>query len=571
MNRIPVAATLAFFLFTLPTLLAESQAEVRAAGQADSNSLDNELIVAAARGDTAAVQQLLQAGAHIEATDKWGSTPLLEAVQNSKTEVVKLLLEKGANIEAANGGGSALLLAAGAGNTEMVKLLLDKGANTGAADGYGDTALLKADDRGDTGMAKLLLEKGANAQVKGRSGFLALLHAASGGNAEVVRRLLEKGAMDSVDGMALHGAVLNGRAEVVKLLLENGGNTESKDRIGYTPLLVAAQEDKADVVKQLLAKGANLDAKDDHGETALHVAAHRGSTEVVRLLLDKGANLEARDSDGFTPLLCAAEAGGKIFFGRQGADIVKYPAVDVVNLLLDRGANLEAKSNWGQTALHRAAFRGRPDVVKVLLDRGANIQAVDNHGETALYLANASLGGWERIAGQEASNLSPGSRQVAADTLSDKKEVVRVLELALSQHPPGNFAEYVSDLQNHPRDRARRDNVVKLAAALPTPPPIPEEARRPFDRAVALMKQASGPQELDEPINLLRRALVVAPWWGDAYYNLSRALELTGQYDLAVKNLNYYLELNPPEAGARAARAHLSEIQAEKETAAGKK
>jgi tetratricopeptide (TPR) repeat protein len=63
----------------------------------------------------------------------------------------------------------------------------------------------------------------------------------------------------------------------------------------------------------------------------------------------------------------------------------------------------------------------------------------------------------------------------------------------------------------------------------------------------------------------------IAPWWGEAYYNLSRALEVTGQYDLAVKNLNYYLELSPPEAEARAARAHLSEIQTEQETAARKK
>jgi tetratricopeptide (TPR) repeat protein len=294
----------------------------------------------------------------------------------------------------------------------------------------------------------------------------------------------------------------------------------------------------------------NIEAKDDQGRTALHVAAHRGRIEEVKLLLDKGANIEARDNDGNTPLICAAEAGGIIRFGKQGADIEKYPAADVINLLLDRGAKIEAKSNWGQTALHRAAFRGRPDVVKVLLDRGANIQAMDNHGDTALYLANVTRRDWQAAVKEDAGNPSPGARQVEGNTLSDREEV---------------------DLQNHPRDRARRDNVVKLAAALPTPPPIPEQARRLFERASALMKQASEPQELDQSINLLRWALVFAPWWGDAYHNLSRALELTGQYDLAEKNLTYYLELKPPEADARAARAHFSEIQTEKETAASKK
>jgi ankyrin repeat protein len=113
MNRILVAATLAFSLFALPTLPAQPQTEPLAAGQAGSNSLDPELTQAAARGDWAAVQRLRQKGANLEATDKWGYTPLLQAVQNGKIEVVRLLLEKGANIEAADGGGTALLLAAG--------------------------------------------------------------------------------------------------------------------------------------------------------------------------------------------------------------------------------------------------------------------------------------------------------------------------------------------------------------------------------------------------------------------------------------------------------------------------
>ena len=221
--------------------------------------------------------------------------------------------------------------------------------------------------------------------------------------------------------------------------------------------------------------------------------------------------------------------------------------------------------------MHRAAFRGRPDVVKVLLDRGASIQAMDNHGDTALYLANASRRDWERTAQEDASNPNPGSRQVEADTVLDKEEVVRVLEQALAQHRPHTFAEYVSDLQNHPLDRARRDNVVKLAAALPAPPPIPEQARRLYNRASALIGLASGPPDLGQPIKLLRWVLVIAPWWGDAYHNLSHALEITGQYDLAEKNLNYYLELNPPETEARASRAHLAEIQTEKATGAGNK
>jgi len=63
---------------------------------------------------------------------------------------------------------------------------------------------------------------------------------------------------------------------------------------------------------------------------------------------------------------------------------------------------------------------------------------------------------------------------------------------------------------------------------------------------------------------------MIAPWWGNAYYNLSRALELSGSYDEAVKQLSYYLELKPSEAEATEARAHISVIWAEKETVASK-
>src|SRR5271157_1916496 len=91
-----------------------------------------------------------------------------------------------------------------------------------------------------------------------------------------------------------------------------------------------------------------------------------------------------------------------------------------------------------------------------------------------------------------------------------------------------------------------------------------------FLLATSQIKQASGPPSLAQPIGLLRKALLIAPWWGNAYYNLSRALELSGQYDDAIKQLNYYLELNPSADDAADARAKIAVIQSEKENATQK-
>ena len=115
-----------------------------------------------------------------------------------------------------------------------------------------------------------------------------------------------------------------------------------------------------------------------------------------------------------------------------------------------------------------------------------------------------------------------------------------------------------------------REKIIQLTTELPEPPAIPEAARQLFVLASSQIKQASTPQTLVQPIGLLRKALEISPCWGNAYFNLSRALEMNGQYDEAARQLNYYLELKPSEADASEARAHLTVIQTEKETAGGK-
>ena len=83
----------------------------QAAGQAGSNSLNDQLIQAAKTGDTAAVRQLLDQGANIEAKEDYeGKTALMKAAAWASTNVVKLLLEKGANIEAKENDGETAMI-----------------------------------------------------------------------------------------------------------------------------------------------------------------------------------------------------------------------------------------------------------------------------------------------------------------------------------------------------------------------------------------------------------------------------------------------------------------------------
>jgi tetratricopeptide (TPR) repeat protein len=329
------------------------------------------------------------------------------------------------------------------------------------------------------------------------------------------------------------------------LLLASGANIAARDQDGKTALIFAAHNRKTDTMEFLLKKGVPVDDRTYDGETALMRAAFFGSANNVRLLLQKGADIEAKNKDGETALILAAKAG----------------YVESARVLLDAGANIAARQKDGETPLMMAvcshvyylsSAAGQVEVVKLLVDKGAEIGAQDNKGETALTCADRTK------FPQAASALDSMIRQR------------KLIEQSASMAPKERFALYLSVFKENPSDDVLRGKIIQIAAALPEPPAIPEEARQLFVLATTQIKQASTPGALDQPIALLRKATALAPWWGNAYYNLSRALEMRGQYDDAIQQLKYYLELKPAEADAREAQAHIVVIQTEKEAAAHK-
>lgn len=82
------------------------------------------LMLAAFRGDAAAVRALLERGADVNARDKDGDTALMFAAYKGHTEIVSLLLERGANVYArARNGWTAKRAAQSGLHTEVVILL----------------------------------------------------------------------------------------------------------------------------------------------------------------------------------------------------------------------------------------------------------------------------------------------------------------------------------------------------------------------------------------------------------------------------------------------------------------
>jgi len=93
-----------------------------------TEEINNQLLVAAASGDIKTVQECLQKGANLEATDAHNVTPLLYAVYNDQKEIVKILLEAGADLTARDcfnfKGYNPIHWCAKYGKVEMLKILL---------------------------------------------------------------------------------------------------------------------------------------------------------------------------------------------------------------------------------------------------------------------------------------------------------------------------------------------------------------------------------------------------------------------------------------------------------------
>lgn len=102
-------------------------------------------------------------------------------------------------------------------------------------------------------------------------------------------------------GSVIHAAE-NGDTAKLEELLNAGGNLNSVDEVGFTPLMAAAAAGQAATARHLLKRGADINLKNRLQETALMLAAQKGHAELVQILLDAGADKSATDALGQTAL-----------------------------------------------------------------------------------------------------------------------------------------------------------------------------------------------------------------------------------------------------------------------------
>ena len=363
----------------------------------------SEVADAAMRGDTGAVQGLLQQHADVNAPQADGATALHWAVFRSDQEMVKLLLGAGANPKAANRDGSTpLWLACNNGNAAILEMLLKAGADANEHLPLGRTPLMIASRTGNVDAVKVLLDHGAEVNAReSLRGTTALMWAADEGHADVIKLLVSRGAdiaarsdpaergrgpalgkandprkqvaaqaaalaegkaLDLEDlarlrgdangiggklgqapaaGGAAKGRPAGGRGPAGRSLAFRR-RPEVKDGGELTPLVYAVRANDLDSVKALLDAGANINEVTGYGWSPLLVATQNRFYKLGAFLLDHGADVNLANKGGWTPLYLATD-NRNIESGDYPVRKPDMDHLDYIKLLLAKGANVNAR------------------------------------------------------------------------------------------------------------------------------------------------------------------------------------------------------------------------------------
>ena len=364
---------------------------------------------------------LLDAGAVVDATNRYGVTPLALASLNGSAPMIARLLDAGADPNLPNPEGETpLMTAARTGNGEAIESLLEHGAEVDAVEGWrGQTALMWATAQNQVEAVEALLAAGADPNARSGRGFTPVLFAAREGHVGVLELLAGAGA-DLDDAVPANGmsalvlAVYNAQYDFAKALLDLGADPDAAGN-GWTALhqvvwthqpnlgrnppfpVPLGELDAFDLVRALAAAGADLDARQTQeprdgnrnmlnriGSTPFLQAAKVADAEMMRLLVDLGADPSITTEEGVTPLMAAAGVGIWKIGENPGTN---DDALEAVELAWELGNDVNAVDINGDTALHGAIHRGAGNVVRFLVEKGADLDAVNDKGWSALSVA----------------------------------------------------------------------------------------------------------------------------------------------------------------------------------------
>ncbi|GEM_PF-1501236 len=189
-------------------------------------------------------------GGAIDEKDRYGLTPLMDALQNDESPpVIGVLLQKGAQAGTRDDFGMTPLMYSAWLNTDprVTTRLMREGASLTALDDEGWTPLMRSVLNDNPQVMKRIIAADTDVDKENNEGWTALMFAAGFGyDAENIEILIDAGAdvnKQSDEGMTplMYAAAFNDNPEFIRLLLEAGADPDITDEFGSSALDYARQ------------------------------------------------------------------------------------------------------------------------------------------------------------------------------------------------------------------------------------------------------------------------------------------------------------------------------------------
>lgn len=167
----------------------------------------------------------------------------------------------------------------------------------------------------------------------------------------------------------LHVATLRGMTDLVQKIIELGGDVNTADNDGMTPLMKSIWSDSREVFYLLLSsKGIEIDAIDNKGKSALHYAVVEVNRTLIEELLNKGASMSLKNNMGTSPI-----------------DEAMYDDnIDTVMIFIRNGMDVNTTNGSRNTALHIAVLSESLEEVAELMDLNADMSIRNKDGDSPL-------------------------------------------------------------------------------------------------------------------------------------------------------------------------------------------